>query len=303
MTSYFRQRKCNFTIVSSEVLKNKELSLKAKGLFALIVSYISIPNFILYKSFLMEQSSDGTNSFNTAWKELLNAGYLTMQKVNTCNGFTYIYDINDSSTSINDDMKEPRDGKPTSGKPISGKSTSGESRDGKPITLIINKKINKKNNNILNIDDINDNNNLINIKLLKETIIKSNKEYNCFNDERFKILSNDPNSLKSMNDFKKFHDTLKINYLYKFENIAYFWLRIRESYNSLDLITKTENKVIEVLSSFKNSKDQECILNFSVEDINNIFEIAFSYYDPFEKTDIYDINGYLSSVVRSKFNI
>jgi hypothetical protein len=45
----FRKKKVYFAQVSNEALRNSKLSLKAKGLYSLIQSYITIENFILYK--------------------------------------------------------------------------------------------------------------------------------------------------------------------------------------------------------------------------------------------------------------
>ena len=47
----FRKKKIYFSQVSNEALRDENLSLKAKGLYALIQSYITIENFILYKDF------------------------------------------------------------------------------------------------------------------------------------------------------------------------------------------------------------------------------------------------------------
>ena len=54
----FRKKKTSFTQVSNIALRDKNLSLKAKGLLSLIESYINIDNFTLYKQFLLNQSTD-----------------------------------------------------------------------------------------------------------------------------------------------------------------------------------------------------------------------------------------------------
>jgi hypothetical protein len=43
----FRKKKTYFSQVSNEALRDNTLSLKAKGLYALIQSYITIENFTL----------------------------------------------------------------------------------------------------------------------------------------------------------------------------------------------------------------------------------------------------------------
>ena len=45
----FRHRQISFAPVSNSALQDRALSLKAKGLYALIQSYINIPAFELYK--------------------------------------------------------------------------------------------------------------------------------------------------------------------------------------------------------------------------------------------------------------
>ena len=47
----FRKKKIYFTQVSNYALRDKYLSFSAKGLYSLIQSYITIPDFDLYKSF------------------------------------------------------------------------------------------------------------------------------------------------------------------------------------------------------------------------------------------------------------
>ena len=77
----FRKKRKSFAQVSNYALTDKNLSLKAKGLYAMIESYISIPDFTLYKDFLIKNSSDGERSFDSAWKELKEAGYLKVFKM------------------------------------------------------------------------------------------------------------------------------------------------------------------------------------------------------------------------------
>lgn len=72
----FRHKKVNFAMVSNESLRDDTLSLKAKGLFGLIQSYITLENFSLYKVFLQSKCKEGKKSFDSAWRELKEAGYL-----------------------------------------------------------------------------------------------------------------------------------------------------------------------------------------------------------------------------------
>ena len=45
----FKRKKINFTQVSNIALRDKKLSLKAKGLYSLIQSFITIENFLFIK--------------------------------------------------------------------------------------------------------------------------------------------------------------------------------------------------------------------------------------------------------------
>ena len=71
----FFRNKTAFVPIPQVIAKDKELSLKAKGLYLLIQSYITIPNFKLYKSYLMSVCIEGQCSFDSAWNELKNKGY------------------------------------------------------------------------------------------------------------------------------------------------------------------------------------------------------------------------------------
>ena len=93
----FRKKKVYFTQVSNTALRDNSLSLKAKGLYALIQSYVTIEDFILYKNFLLKQSKDGRDGFQTAWNELLKAGYLIQYKMKNERGiFYYEYELLDT---------------------------------------------------------------------------------------------------------------------------------------------------------------------------------------------------------------
>lgn len=98
MATYFKQKKCNFTMIPNEVLRDKNLSRKAKGLYAEIYSYITIPNFKLSKSYLMKQGLEGETAFNSMWNELKEKGYLKQYRIRSYksdNGFVYEYDLLD----------------------------------------------------------------------------------------------------------------------------------------------------------------------------------------------------------------
>lgn len=94
----FRKKKTSFAQVSNIALRDEKLSLKAKGLLSLIESYISLENFILYKQFLINKSTDGETSFRGAWKELKDNGYLIQHRLkdNETKQFYYEYEVCDN---------------------------------------------------------------------------------------------------------------------------------------------------------------------------------------------------------------
>ena len=72
----FRNNKVYFTQVSNEILRDNTISLKAKGLYALIQSYIdandkySWKEVLTNKRVLMKCCKEGGVAFENAWKEL-----------------------------------------------------------------------------------------------------------------------------------------------------------------------------------------------------------------------------------------
>lgn len=121
----FRTKRVAFTQVSNDLLHNCDLSCAAKGLYSLIESYITIPNFTLYKSFVKSKCKEGNRAFQTIWNELKDTGYLKQYKIRIPNGFMYEYELldtpdtsipatinvnlNGSISSIRDDLKVPDD--------------------------------------------------------------------------------------------------------------------------------------------------------------------------------------------------
>jgi len=123
----FRTKKINFTQVSNEALRDPSLSLKAKGLYSLIQSYITIPNFIVYKSFLIKQCTEKETAFKTAWKELKSSGYLLQYKFKDEKGFFYYeYDLVESPTNEVILLKTPGCENPPVENPPGGSSTGGK---------------------------------------------------------------------------------------------------------------------------------------------------------------------------------
>lgn len=98
----FRKKRVNFSIVSNEVIRDDTISLKAKGLYSLIQSYITLDGFTLYKGFLKSKCREGKKAFNSAWNELKDSGYLLqyrMQEPET-KKFFYEYELLDQKQAI-----------------------------------------------------------------------------------------------------------------------------------------------------------------------------------------------------------
>jgi len=92
----FKSKRVYFSQVSNHAIRDNELSMKAKGLYSLIQSYITIENFILYKNTLKKQCKEGEKAFESAWKELKVRGYLLQDRHKHSNGtFYYEYELLD----------------------------------------------------------------------------------------------------------------------------------------------------------------------------------------------------------------
>lgn len=93
----FRKKKIYFTQVSNVALRDSSLSLKAKGLYALIQSYLTIEDFTLYKNTLKKHLKEGEKAFESAWKELKNAAYLIQYRLQDpkTKQFYYEYELLD----------------------------------------------------------------------------------------------------------------------------------------------------------------------------------------------------------------
>ena len=91
----FRKKKVYFTQVSNVALRDPKLSLKAKGLYALIQSYLTIEDFTLYKNTLKKHLKEGEKAFESTWKELKDAAYLIQYRLQDTKQFYYEYELLD----------------------------------------------------------------------------------------------------------------------------------------------------------------------------------------------------------------
>ena len=69
-------KKKGFTITGNSLVRNTRLTLKSKGLYLLISSYITLDELELTRSFLQNKCAEGEKAFSSAWDELKEMGYL-----------------------------------------------------------------------------------------------------------------------------------------------------------------------------------------------------------------------------------
>lgn len=91
----FRKKRYNFAMVSNSALQDPKLSLKAKGLYGIIQSLITLDNDV-YKWQIMKTCQEGERAFESAWKELKEKGYLKVIRMRdpVSNVFVYKYSLN-----------------------------------------------------------------------------------------------------------------------------------------------------------------------------------------------------------------
>ncbi len=87
----------SFCSVSNSAAQDKNLSLKAKGLYLLIRSCIEDPEFDFnhFKPALQAKCKEGSVAFESTWKELKRAGYLKQRRTSHggSEGFRYKYEL------------------------------------------------------------------------------------------------------------------------------------------------------------------------------------------------------------------
>ncbi len=74
-TGSFRKKQ-GFTMAGNTLVRDIKVYHKVKGLYLLIMSYITMENLNLTKSFLKSKSAEGEKAFCSTWDELKQKGYL-----------------------------------------------------------------------------------------------------------------------------------------------------------------------------------------------------------------------------------
>lgn len=109
MNGDFRRTQDPFTMVNNTVIEDKNLSMKAKGLYLIIKHYITIPNFTLNKSYLMSLSKEGERAFESGWKELKDAGYLIQYRLKGEDGkWVYEYELLHTPRKVEKAIAKPK---------------------------------------------------------------------------------------------------------------------------------------------------------------------------------------------------
>lgn len=111
------KRRTNFTMISNVGLRDKNLSFKAKGLLAYM---LSLPDdWVFYETELVKHSTDGLASIKTGLKELQDNGYLIRKRERNEKGQLKSTDwvVNDEPIFENQTLDKPTLEKPTLEKP------------------------------------------------------------------------------------------------------------------------------------------------------------------------------------------
>ena len=113
MAIYRIHKEDNFVIIDKAFLLNEEISLKAKGLLALLLSYPD--NWQFYKAEIVQHTTDKENSLNSGLKELIENGYIVRKQRKDENGKFegYEYHIYEKPST-----EKPSTQKPSTEKPI-----------------------------------------------------------------------------------------------------------------------------------------------------------------------------------------
>lgn len=92
------KNKVGFTAIQNTVARDKNLSLKAKGLYLLINSWITLPNKEWLKNDFYTMCREGSKCFNSAWNELKANGYLKTHIYPNHGNFSAEYELLDIPT-------------------------------------------------------------------------------------------------------------------------------------------------------------------------------------------------------------
>ena len=118
MAIYRIHKEDNYVIVDKAFLLNEKISLKAKGLLALLLSYPD--NWQFYEAEIVQHAADKANSLSSGLKELIENGYIVRKlgKDETGKFKGYEYHIYEKPITEKPIMENPITEKPITEKPI-----------------------------------------------------------------------------------------------------------------------------------------------------------------------------------------
>ena len=121
MAIYRIHKEDNFVIIDKAFLLNEEISLKANGLLALLLSYPD--NWQFYKAEIVQHTTDKENSLNSGLKELIENGYIVRKQRKDENGKFegYEYHVYEKPSTEKPSTEKPSTEKPSTEKPSTEK--------------------------------------------------------------------------------------------------------------------------------------------------------------------------------------
>ena len=117
MAIYRIHKEDNYVIVDKAFLLNEKISLKAKGLLALMLSYPD--NWQFYKAEIVQHTTDKENSLNSGLKELIENGYIVRKQRKDENGKFegYEYHVYEKPSTEKPSTENPSTENPSTEKP------------------------------------------------------------------------------------------------------------------------------------------------------------------------------------------
>lgn len=114
-TVHRRKLTSNFTVLPNELLRDKSLSFRARGILAMMLSHSE--DWVASVTFIEDQGIEGREAVRSAMKELEERGYLTRETVKNDRGhFQHVLWIwHDSPNDGNPSFRWPNDGNPSDG--------------------------------------------------------------------------------------------------------------------------------------------------------------------------------------------
>ena len=108
----------NFTIVSNEVPRDNTLSARSKGIYFYLMTLPA--NWIIHKEEIYSHFSEGRDALDTAWNELVKAGYIKKDTIREAGKIVSNTWVVYESSRITEKPKQvkPVTGKPSDGKPV-----------------------------------------------------------------------------------------------------------------------------------------------------------------------------------------